>query len=64
MLKKNTPLKVVLIIFVTEILILVGLGFCMQMKIKGIHNSINIQEITSLEQVDLNLQNLQPVFFL
>ena len=35
MFKKNTPLKVVLVIFITEIIILIGLGIALQTNIIG-----------------------------
>ena len=58
MFKKNTPLKIVLVIFITEIIILVGLGFILQMNISDIHNGINSGEIASLEQIDMDIQKL------
>ena len=45
------PLKIVLIIFITEIVILIGLGVFLQMNIVGIHNGIQSGEITDLEHV-------------
>ena len=56
--KKNTPLKVVLVIFITEIIILIGLGIAMQSKIIGIHNQIDTEEVTTLSEVDLEIQDL------
>ena len=58
MFKKNTPLKVVLVIFITEIIILIGLGIAMQSKIIGIHNQIDTEEVTTLSEVDLEIQDL------
>ena len=57
MFKKNTPLKVVLVIFITEIIILIGLGIAMQSKIIGIHQ-IDTEEVTTLSEVDLEIQDL------
>ena len=58
MFKKNMPLKIVLIIFITEIIILVGLGFFLQKNIIEIHNKIDNEEITSIEEVDVKIQEL------
>ena len=52
------PLKVVLVIFITEILILIGLGIAMQSKIIGIHSQIDTEEVTTLSEVDIELQEL------
>ena len=35
--KKNTPLKIVLTIFITEIIILMGLGIALHINITNIH---------------------------
>ena len=56
--KKNTPLKVVLIVFITEIVILMAFGIAFQINIIGIHNQINQETITTLNQVDLEIQEL------
>ena len=56
--KKNMPLKIVLIVFITEIIILVGLGIVLQVSIVGIHNEINAGEIISLDQVNIELGEL------
>jgi len=56
--KKNTPLKVVLLIFITEIIILVGLGIFLQMNISKIHTEIDTEEIISLDEVDLEIEKL------
>ena len=58
MFKKNTPLKVVLVIFITEIIILIGLGIALQTNIIGLHNQIEQEEITSLSEIDLEIQEL------
>ena len=58
MFKKNTPLKVVLLIFITEIIILVGLGIFLQMNISKIHTEIDTEEIISLDEVDLEIEKL------
>ena len=58
LLKKNTPLKVVLVIFITEIVILIALGIAMQSKIIGIHNQIDAEEVTTLSEVDVEIQEL------
>ena len=52
------PLKIVLIIFITEIIILVGLGIVIQLNIADIHNEIITEETISLDQVDMDLQGL------
>lgn len=58
MFKKNMPLKIVLIIFVTEIIILVGLGITLKLNIENIHNQINTEEIVSLSQADVEIEEL------
>ena len=58
MLKKNTPLKIVLIVFVTEIAILIGLGIAVQVNVMKIHNKMNNEEITNLNQADLEIQTM------
>lgn len=58
MFKKNTPLKIVLIIFITEIVILIGLGIFFQKNIIDISNGINTGEITNLEQGNQILSEL------
>lgn len=58
MFKKNTPLKIVLIIFLTEIVILIGLGIALQINITDIHQKINTEEITNLTQVDIEIEQL------
>ena len=58
LLKKNTPLKVVLVIFITERVILIALGIAMQSKIIGIHNQIDTEEVTTLSEVDVEIQEL------
>ncbi len=52
------PLKIVLIIFITEIIILVGLGIVLQFHIADIHTGINTGETISLEQIDGQLVDL------
>ncbi len=58
MFKKNTPLKIVLIIFVTEIVILVAMGLFMQANLSDIANKISTEQITNLEQVSMQIDNL------
>ena len=55
MFEKNAPLKIVLIIFITEIIILVGLGIVLQKNIININTQIEEQEIVSLDQVELKM---------
>ena len=40
MFEKNAPLKIVLIIFITEIIILVGMGLVLQINILNVNNKI------------------------
>lgn len=56
--KKNTPLKIVLIVFITEIIILVGLGIALQNKIVTLHSKIETEEVTSLNDVNFKLVDL------
>jgi two-component system sensor histidine kinase VicK len=56
--KKNTPLKIVLTIFITEIIILMGLGIALQINITNIHKEISTEEITNLNQVDIEIEEL------
>ena len=56
--KKNTPLKIVLIVFITEIIILVGLGIALQNKIVTLHSKIETEEVTSLNDVNSKLVDL------
>ena len=56
--KKNTPLKIVLIVFITEIIILVGLGIALQNKIVTLHSKIETEEVTSLNDVNSKLIDL------
>ena len=58
MFEKNAPLKIVLIIFITEIIILVGLGIILQRNIVNINTQIEEQEIISLDQVELKMKDL------
>ena len=58
MFKKNTPLKIVLTIFITEIIILMGLGIALQINITNIHKEISTEEITNLNQVDIEIEEL------
>lgn len=58
MVKKNTPLKIVLIVFITEMVILVGLGFVLQTKILSIHTKIEKNELIETEQVNIEIKNL------
>lgn len=58
MLKRNAPLKIVLIVFITEIVVLMALGIILQVNIIDIHNQINQEVITSLNQADLEIQEL------
>ena len=52
------PLKIVLIIFITEITILIGLGIFLQMNIVEIHKSIEVGTISNLDQVNETISNL------
>lgn len=56
--KKNMPLKIVLIVFITEIIILVGLGIALQVNIVSIYHGINTGEIISLDQVNIKIEEL------
>ena len=58
MFKKNTPLKIVLVIFITEIIILIGLGLALQYNIIEIHNGIESSAIVSVQEVDMYLEAL------
>ena len=58
MFKKNMPLKIVLIIFITEIAVLIGLGIFLQMNIVEIHKSIEAGTISNLDQVSETVSNL------
>lgn len=58
MFKKNTPLKIVLIIFITEMLILIGLGIFFKLNLLNIINSINSREIFSLVDVETKIYGL------
>ena len=58
MFKKNMPLKIVLIIFITEITILIGLGIFLQMNIVEIRKSIEVGTISNLDQVNETISNL------
>ena len=52
------PLKIVLIIFITEIVILIGLGIVLQLNIANIDQGIRTEEIISLEQVNIEMEKL------
>lgn len=58
MLKKNTPLKIVLIIFITEIIVLAGLGILLKKKISDIHAGIETNTIQSVEIVDREIETI------
>lgn len=58
MFKKNTPLIIVLIIFVTEVIILVGLGIFLQLNLANINSQISNEQIISLEQASLCIREL------
>ena len=58
MFKKNTPLKIVLVVFITEIIILVALGLFLQINISSINGKIVNEEIISLDQVGAGLEGL------
>ena len=58
MFKKNTPLKIVLVIFITEIAILIGLGVAIQFNIIEIHNGIESAQIANIEEVDMYIEAL------
>ena len=58
MFKKNTPLRIVLVVFIIEIIIFVGLGIILQKNITNIHNAINLEELTNLNQVSLEIEKL------
>ena len=58
MLKKNTPLKVVLGIFIVEVIVLISLGITLQSNILQIHDKINTEQITDVKQVDIEIEEL------
>ena len=56
--KKNMPLKIVIIIFITEIIILVALGIFLQKNLIKIDTQIENGQITNLVQVSQRIQGL------
>lgn len=58
MFKKNTPLKIVLTIFITEMIILILLGIFFKLNLLNIAKSINSGEIASLMDVSVRLNSL------
>lgn len=58
MFEKNAPLKIVLTIFITEMIILMGLEFVLQKNISNIVNQINTEEIATLEFIKIELEDL------
>ena len=58
MFKRNTPLIIVLTIFITEMFILIGLEIFLQINISNIHNGINVGEILTLSDMDFRITNL------
>ena len=58
LIQKNTPLKIVLIIFAIEILIFVGVGVVLQVNITKMHNEIADSQITDLNIIENNLEQL------
>lgn len=58
MFEKNAPLKIVLLVFITGIIILVTLGFILKLNILRINNQIDIGEISNLENVQENIVDL------
>ena len=58
MFKKNKPLKIVIIIFITEIIILGALGIFLQKNLIQINGKIESNQITNLEQISQQIQIL------
>lgn len=57
MFKKNTPLKIVLVAFIIETIILIGLGIALKMDINNIQYDISEKKVTNLEEIDLRLND-------
>ena len=58
MLKKNTPFKIVLIVFFIEIAVLIGLGVVLQKNIGALQSGISTTSISNLDQVNEKLTEL------
>jgi len=58
MFKRNAPLKIVLTIFITEMVILIGLGIFLQINIANIHTGISTGEILTLADTDIKITSL------
>ena len=58
MFKRNAPLKIVLTIFITEMVILIGLGIFLQINIENIHTGISTGEILTLADTDIKITSL------
>ena len=55
MFKKNTPLKIVLIILITEIIILIGLGIFLKINMNSIINEIELQKINDVKEINIKI---------
>ena len=55
MFKKNTPLKIVLIILITQIIILIALGVFLKSNMNSIINQIELQKINDIKEINLKI---------
>ena len=55
MFKKNTPLKIVLIILITEIVILIGLGIFLKTNINSISKQIELEKLNDVEEINIKI---------
>lgn len=55
MFKKNTPLKIVLIILITQIIILIVLGIFLKTNMNSIINQIELQKINDVKEINFKI---------
>ena len=58
MLEKNAPQKVVILLFFSELIILIGMGFILKLNIMDISNQIDSGVITSVTEIGLEIKKL------
>ena len=58
MLEKNAPQKVVILLFFSELIILIGMGFILKLNIMDISNQIDSEVITSVTEIGLEIKKL------
>ena len=55
MFKKNTPLKIVLIILITQIIVLIALGLFLKTNINSIVKNIELNKMSEINSINVQI---------